>query len=62
MKTTLTPAFKMTEDEFTGFYNWSERTSVYFNTKKREAHISVIDSLTDILCMAVTMAAMISCL
>jgi hypothetical protein len=50
------------EDEFSAFYNWSERTAVFFQDKKQKFQINFRESMLDLMCMAAITIALVNCI
>lgn|GEM_PF-3122189 len=59
MKTIRHNSLLNTTDEFTGFYNWSERTAIFFRSKKQRTGVRLADLTSDILCMSAMAIAML---
>ncbi len=62
MKTSTTSAFRNQNDEFSGFYNWSERTTVFSNDKKNQMKAFIKNGMIDLICMVSAAIAMVNCL
>lgn len=62
MKSSTTSALRNHNDEFSGFYNWSERTTVFGNDKKNHMKAFIKSGMIDLICMISAAIAMVNCL
>lgn len=62
MKATIENTYINTEDEFSGLYNWSERTAVFLHRKKSQIQVQLSSTILDLVCMAAITFALVTCL